>query len=263
MVVLEGLRRFFSAQKLDLLVLLAELEHKDFSYLRRVVDRGLVDGVIIADIQFHDPRIDYLLPKQLPFVAYGRSQTAGRYSWIDFDFEGASAAAVERLVRQGHRRIVLGSVASDINYGSVVEVAFREASPGSVCRPVTHRSCASVTPSRAATSSATAGCSWTHAPRPPCSPASGWRSVSIGASRKPGSPPRRDLAVVAIVEEPNARFLRPQVTHFTVDLQGLGFRLGEALLQEMRDSSKPPVQELFPMRLSLGDSNSIRRIAQP
>jgi DNA-binding LacI/PurR family transcriptional regulator len=48
------------------------------------------------------------------------------------------------------------------------------------------------------------------------------------------------------------------VTHFAVDLQGLGFRLGEALLQEMRDPPNPPLRELFPMQLTLGDSDSFR-----
>ena len=127
MVVLEGLRRFFAAQKLDLLVMLADPDPRDFSYLRRVTDRGLVDGLIIADLDQHDPRITYLLEKKLPFVGYGRSATPGRYAWIDFDLEGAAASAVDRLVRQGHRRIALATTATDVNYGLVVEGAFRKA----------------------------------------------------------------------------------------------------------------------------------------
>ena len=158
MIVLEGLRRFFQKQKLDLLVLLAEPDNKDFSYLRRVADRGLVDGVIIADIQHPDPRIEYLLGKKLPFVAYGRSRTGGRYSWIDFDLEGAAAAAVERLVRRGHRRIALGTLSVDINYGSLVEETFASRSP-SMISPSRRSDPAVEPPSRAATRSATDGSS--------------------------------------------------------------------------------------------------------
>jgi DNA-binding LacI/PurR family transcriptional regulator len=258
MVVLEGLRRFFSAHKLDLLVLLADLDDKDFSYLRRVVDRGLVDGVIIADIEFHDPRIDYLLTKKLPFVAYGRSKTSGRYSWIDFDFEGASAAAVDRLVREGHRRIALGTVARDINYGSVVEVAFREAAAR---HGLPSGDELIVRIGDTEQGGYVFGDWWLQLDPRPAAAVLASERMAIGLYRRlaeAGLAVGRDLAVVAIVEEPTARFLRPQLTHFAVDLQGLGFRLGEALLQEMQDGRKPPVQELFPMQLTLGDSDSMR-----
>lgn len=258
MVVLEGLRRFFAQHKLDLLVLLAEPEQKDFSYLRRVADRGLVDGVIIADIQVHDPRIDYLLERKLPFVAYGRSQTAGRYSWIDFDLEGAAAAALERLVRQGHRHIMLGAVASSINYGSLVETSFR----ATAARLGIALADELVVPTEDSEQGGYLfGDRWLAlSPRPTGVVLSSER-MAIGLYRRlaeAGLMAGRDVAVIAIVEEPTARFLRPQLTHFAVDLQGLGMRLGESLLQEMQDNRLPPVRELFPMQLTLGDSDSIR-----
>jgi DNA-binding LacI/PurR family transcriptional regulator len=254
MMVLEGLRRFFLGQKLDLLVLLAEPENTDFSYLRRVADRGLVDGVIIADILQHDPRIDYLLGKNLPFVAYGRSRTPGRYAWIDFDIEGATTAAVERLVRRGYDRIGLGTLTPGVNYGAIVEETFRQ---------VMDRHGLAVDPVIYIEASEQGGYAfgekWLQAtPRPKAVLLASAR-MAIGFYKRlaeAGLAAARDVAVVAVVEEPNARYLRPQLTHFSVDLQGLGVRLGEALLLEMQDRRRAPVQELFPMRLSLGDSDS-------
>jgi DNA-binding LacI/PurR family transcriptional regulator len=245
-------------QKLDLLVLLAEPENKDFSYLRRVADRGLVDGVIIADIQHHDPRIEYLLAKKLPFVAYGRSKTPGRYSWIDFDLEGATAAAVERLVRRGHRHIALGTLSNEINYGSVVEDAFRQ-SRALHGLPADEDLILSVEASEQG--GYVFGDRWLQMTPRPTAVVLANETMAIGLYKRLGEAglaAARDLAVIAIIEEPSARFLRPQVTRFPADLQGLGVRLGEALLQEMRDDRQPPVQELWPMRLTLGDSDAIR-----
>jgi DNA-binding LacI/PurR family transcriptional regulator len=127
MIVLEGLRRFFATKKLDLMVLLTSPDDRDFTYLRRVTDRRIFDGVIIADIQLEDPRIEYLLDRKVPFVAYGRSRTPGRYAWVDFDLEAAGADAADRLVRQGHRRIALAALSSDVNYGTLVEAGYRQA----------------------------------------------------------------------------------------------------------------------------------------
>ena len=258
MVVLEGLRRFFSRQKLDLLVLLAEPDNKDFSYLRRVADRRLVDGVIIADIELLDPRIDYLLDKKLPFVSYGRSNTPGHYPWIDFDLEGMTLGAVERLVRQGHRRIALGTTASDINYGFVVEGAFRDA--------LSRRGLDSgdelvVRIEASEQGGYVFGDHWLQmSPRPTAALLAN-EKMAIGLYKRLGEAglaAARDLAVLALIEEPSARFLRPQVTRYTSDLQGLGVRLGEALLREMRNPGEAPVQELWPMQLTLGDSDPAR-----
>ena len=258
MVVLEGLRRFFAAQKLDLLVMLADPDPRDFSYLRRVTDRGLVDCLIIADLDQHDPRITYLLEKKLPFVGYGRSATPGRYAWIDFDLEGAAASAVDRLARQGHRRIALATTATDVNYGLVVEGAFRKAlaehgldnGDELVVR---------IEPSERG--GYVFGDRWLALEPRPTAALLANEHMAIGLYRRlaeDGLAVPRDLAVIGIIEEPSARFLRPQVTRYASDLQGLGVRLGEALLREMRNPGADPVQERWPMQLTLGDSDSVR-----
>ena len=258
MVVIEGLRRFFLGQKLDLLILLAEPDSADFSYLRRVADRGLVDGVIIADIQVQDPRIDYLMQKKLPFVAYGRSQTQESYSWIDFDMEGVARIAVERLVRQGHRRIALATLATDVNYGSLTEIEYRE----TLVRlglGVDENMIVRVEPNEQG--GYVVGDRWLQMEPRPTAILLANELMAIGLYKRlaeAGLAAGRDVAVLAIIEEPLARLLRPQVTRFSTDLQGLGFRLGEALLQAMRESDKPPVQELWPMYLTVGDSDSLR-----
>ena len=64
--------------------------------------------------------------------------------------------------------------------------------------------------------------------------------------------PGRDVAVIAIIPELPARFLVPRVTSFDSDLKGLGERLGEALLREMRSPGADKVQELWPMQLRDG-----------
>lgn len=258
MIVLEGLRRFFAAHKLDLVVLLASPDDYDFTYLRRVTDRRIFDGIIIADIEQRDPRIDYLLQRKLPFVAYGRSQTPGRYPWVDFNLEEAGAAAVDRLVRQKHRRIALATLSTDVNYGALVEVGFRAA----LAR---HGIAAEdeliirVEPSEQG--GYAFGDQWLQLDPRPSAVVLANELMAIGLYKRLGEAglaAARDLAVVAIVEEPGARFLRPQVTRFAVDLQSLGMRLGQALLQEMQDNRQPPMRDLFPMQLTLGDSDSIR-----
>ena len=76
MAVLDGLQPTLAARGLDLMVLLSSIDQDPFDYMRRVVERRLADGMIIADTQRIDPRIDYLIKRKLPFVAFGRSLSA-------------------------------------------------------------------------------------------------------------------------------------------------------------------------------------------
>ena len=72
-----------------------------------------------------DPRIDYLLEKKIPFVAFGRSLSGSSHPWIDLDFEGVAEAAIARFTASGHRRIALAVPTDEINYGYVFADAYR------------------------------------------------------------------------------------------------------------------------------------------
>lgn len=256
MIVLEGLRRYFTAQKIDLLVLLCDSDLvKDFAYLRRVVERGLVDGMIIADIEQFDPRITYLLEKRLPFVAYGRSETPGDYSWVDFDLGGGAERGVQRLLDLGHRRIALVVPAKALNYTFVIERAYRTGLErnGIAVEPelILHFD-ASDQDGRDAADAVLA------LPERPTAMLFANEKTVIGFYHRlaeVGMVPGRDLSLIAVIPEPAGRFLIPRPTCAQSDLQGLGERIGEALLREMRMPNEPRVKELWPMQVLPGETD--------
>jgi DNA-binding LacI/PurR family transcriptional regulator len=74
--------------------------------LPALVGQGLVDGVVLMEVQLEDPRVELLTRLGVPFALIGRtSDTTGMYS-VDIDFEAAMTLAIEHLVALGHRRIV-------------------------------------------------------------------------------------------------------------------------------------------------------------
>src|SRR5262249_23608678 len=105
MSVLDGMREFLASRGLDLMVLMCGPDADNYEHLRRVVERGLADGLIICETRRIDTRIEYLLKRKTPFVAFGRSLTPGDYPWIDLDFEDVAERGVARLVSLGHRKI--------------------------------------------------------------------------------------------------------------------------------------------------------------
>ena len=261
MIVLDGLREVMAARKLDLLVLLCDPDDADFAYLRRVVERRLADGFIIADIQRIDPRIDYLLDRTIPFVAFGRSRTPGAYPWIDLDFEGVAEAAVARLTAQGHRRIACGTTADEINYGYVFADAYRAALGR---RGIAVDPDLTVRVEASETGGYDFGARFLAMRERPTAAILANEAMVVGLYRRlfeASLMPGRDLSIIGFGEEPVARFLEPTVTHYRSDLRGLGERLGRALLAFMpahcQDGRTALIQEVWPMELVPGQSDGV------
>jgi DNA-binding LacI/PurR family transcriptional regulator len=107
----------------DLLILPCHRAGDPLDFLRRVVRRGVVDGVVVSATRRRDPRIELLLGSRLPFLSLGRSETAGDAPWVDLDFEGLARTSVERLAALGHRRIAVAVPEGDANLSHVYRQA--------------------------------------------------------------------------------------------------------------------------------------------
>ncbi len=106
LTVISGLRAVLEANHYELL-LISEAPDDPIQSYRRVMSSGLVDGLIVARTQRHDPRLALLQEHGLPFVAHGRSELSAPYPWLDYDNELGGRLAAERLLSLGHRRIAL------------------------------------------------------------------------------------------------------------------------------------------------------------
>jgi len=259
--VLDGLRVFLAGRGLDLLVLLCGPEEDAYAYLRRAVARRIADGIIIADTQRIDPRIEYLLEKRIPFVAFGRSLSGGSHPWIDLDFAGVAEAAIERLTARGHRRIALATTSNEINYGYLFAGAYRDALKR---RGITVDEKLILRVKNSEDGGYDFGTRVLRMRERPSAALLVNETMVVGLYRRlfeAGLTPGRDLAIIGFQEEPSARFLSPKVTCFRSELRALGERLGEALLATMpapgRGEQQPLVQEIWPMQLVVGESDSV------
>lgn len=91
-----------------------------------VLQRGGVDGFVLASIEYNDPRIDYLRSRDIPFSAFGRSGRHEKAVSVDVDGAAGIRAAVRHLVEEGRQRIGLigwpeGSLTGDERYRGWVE----------------------------------------------------------------------------------------------------------------------------------------------
>ncbi|MEM7126822.1 MAG: LacI family DNA-binding transcriptional regulator [Chloroflexota bacterium] len=90
---------------IDLLVTTnASQDDEQACYLRYIRSRR-VDGFIIVRTQREDARISLLQQHDFPFVAFGRTEIADDFPFIDDDGELGIRLMVQHLVDLGHKRI--------------------------------------------------------------------------------------------------------------------------------------------------------------
>ncbi|MEV0236122.1 LacI family DNA-binding transcriptional regulator [Nonomuraea sp. NPDC050786] len=78
----------------------------DDEQMSHLLAGGLVDGVLLMEVQLRDPRVDRLIASGLPFALIGRTEDE-ELPYVDMDFAATIDQAVEHLRSFGHRRMAL------------------------------------------------------------------------------------------------------------------------------------------------------------
>lgn len=238
--VFDGVQTVLNRHHLDLVALLCSASEDPDQYLRRMVLRGFVDGMIISHTLRVDPRIAFLADRNVPFVTLGRSTTDAGQSWLDIDFESIGRLAVERFVSRRHRNIAVALPMDEINFGHVLHAAVRETmakhglnlDPQNILRSL---------PGDAGGFEIAA--QLRHLTSRPTAIVLSDESLAIGLYRglaEHGIVPGRDIAVIGRDSLP-VRFMSPTLTRYGQSLRDLGIALGEALLASM-----PAYQHFYP-----------------
>lgn len=256
--VFEGVKRSLAPHDLDLIVLPCSIHEDPVAYMRRIVGRRLVDGMIISATLRRDERVDILLASGIPFVALGRSDSGSGYTSIDLDFEGYVKSSVARLIEHGHRRIALAAHSSELNLRYVLTRSFRAA----MKRHGLPAEAAIIVPTDSDEEGGykLADTLLKMEPRP-TGVILGYELMALGLYHRLaelGLLPGRDLAIIGLRESPQSRSLLPRLTCYRVDLVELGLALGAGLLVAMSankaHSPSKRLNRLWPMGLVPGES---------
>ena len=93
--------------------------------IRRLVERGEADGVILSGTRPDDARVAFLQERGFPFVTYGTTEANGAHPFVDADNARMMEVALRRLARKGHRRIALVNPPAEMSYARTRERTYR------------------------------------------------------------------------------------------------------------------------------------------
>lgn len=94
-------------RRYDVLAFAARTDDDEIGSYEDLIRRTAVDGFVLAQTHFVDPRTAWLLEHGTAFVAFGRpwGEPRAKHSWVDIDGAAGTTDAVNHLAEQGHRRI--------------------------------------------------------------------------------------------------------------------------------------------------------------
>lgn len=70
-----------------------------------LVGTHTVDGFVLSEVNYGDPRASALQQRGAPFVTFGRPDLAIPHAWVDVDGVAGTTAVVEHLLQRGHDRL--------------------------------------------------------------------------------------------------------------------------------------------------------------
>ncbi len=94
---------------------------------RELIDTGWVDGFILSNIIYNDPRVLFLNARRFPFVAFGKSNPDLEFCYVDVDGASGVRQAVQYLVSRGHKRIAAIAWPEDSRIGNERECGYLDA----------------------------------------------------------------------------------------------------------------------------------------
>jgi DNA-binding LacI/PurR family transcriptional regulator len=76
------------------------------SYIE-LIQSARVDGFVLSDLVYDDPRVRYLQKVGIPFVSFGRIDSEVTFSSVEVDSHLGMRLVIEHLLELGHRQIAL------------------------------------------------------------------------------------------------------------------------------------------------------------
>ncbi|QIG51133.1 substrate-binding domain-containing protein [Nordella sp. HKS 07] len=226
---------------------------------QRIVETGLADGLIFSGIRADDPRIDFLVERNFPFVALGRCRKPVTYAHVDVDNDWAAHAATQRLIAGGHQRIALINPDSRLSYALDRIDGFRRAFLQAGLAPCDDlMAMGGLSPRFGKESALRLG----HLPDPPtgfiCVNEATTLGVLAGLSEL-GLAAGRDVDVIAYDDINVSAYFSPPLTTFYLPIERLGRKLGEFFLRRIAGEEPAALQEIYQPDLVVRQANKLVR----
>lgn len=223
---------------------------------RQLYSQRQVEGFILADTNYDDPRIAFFLENNIPFASFGQANDDWDFCWVDVDGQMGMQRVIQHLIEKGHQRIGLitwpeGSrTGSDREHGyhQALQSAGLRAQPNWIVRGNNEIS-TGVRAFRAF---------WAlPAAQRPTAIACISDQIAVGALNEAaaqGLQVGRDVAVTGYDDAPIAQYLHPPLTTVCQPIHLVGENIVDLLLRQIEGKEISPKNVLLKPELIIRES---------
>jgi LacI family transcriptional regulator len=230
---------------------------REIDAFRRLVERQKVDGLLFGRTRRNDERIAYLLERDVPFVAFGRSETPGEFAYLDIDHTVVARDGTARFVRLGHRRIALVNAPAYLMFSKHQREGYRAALRAA---GIPYDTRLYVEEDLTEEAGARAARKMLDANDPPTAFVCGHDSVALGVMRavsEMGKVVGRDVGVIGGDDHPMGKLVTPALTTFSAETHKAGHRMVEMLFARMNGTPARELQEIWNPSLIIRASDGL------
>lgn len=261
--MLMGVEEELADTPFQVIVASARSVERELECFERLVDKLRVDALLFGRTRRDDPRIAYLLARDIPFVAFGRSEAAAAFPSLDIDHTVVGRDGCARFIALGHRRIALANTPGYLmlshhhktGYESALRAAAIDFEPG-LC----------VEGEISEEGGARAAHQLLDLRDPPTAIVCGHDLMAVGVMRaisERGFVPGQDIGVIGGDNHPVGKLISPALTTFSAETHAAGRRMVQMLRARLDGTPAEALQEVWAPELILRSSDGPKRNLRP
>ncbi|KXU92118.1 LacI family transcriptional regulator [Caballeronia megalochromosomata] len=231
----------------------------EIDVFKRLIERQRVDALLFGRTRRQDERIAYLLERDIPFVAFGRSETSDAFPFVDIDHQVVGRAGCARFIALGHRRIALVHAPEYLMFSHLERTGYAEALRAAGIR-FDKSLCIEADISEEGGADAVRRL--LKLADPPTAIVCGHDLIALGALRgiaETGRMPGHDVGVIGGDNHPIGRYVQPALTTFSAETYRAGKRMAQMLTQRLEGASPQSLQEVWAPELIIRASDGPHR----
>jgi len=257
--MLMGINEELEGTRFQVIIASARSVETELEPFRRLVEGLRVDALLFGRTRRDDPRIDYLLDRKIPFVAFGRSKSRRPFAFVDIDHTVVGRDGCARFIALGHRRIALVNTPDFLmlseHHRAGYEYALRVA--GIRFRP---ELCVEETITEEG--GARAARKLLDLDEPPTAIVCGNDLMALGVMRavsERGLVPGQDVGVTGGDDHPVGKLITPPLTTFSAETYKAGKRMVQMLHLLLAGAPAEQLQEVWVPEMIVRSSDGPKR----
>ena len=214
--------------------------------VKHVVETRAADAIILNQTKPEDERVAYLMERNFPFAAYGRTDWQEKHRYFDFDTEAFGEMAAQRLAAKGRSHFLVVCPPDDLSYSQHLITGLERANQTQPFTMEVLKDATSHDTSENLLQALLTRLDNDKSVDAIIAPSTATAVLSLAAIEQSGRTIGVDIDVFAKEASPYLKFIRGEILSVYQDLTEAGDFLAKAAIQAIEQPQAPLMQKLEP-----------------